>query len=299
MSTRFGFIALLLLILLPPLGGQTKKLKVYISVDMEGISGVVTDDQLGPAGFEYARYREVMTREALAAVRAAKEMGATEILVSDSHGNGENLLVDMFPKDVRIIRSWPRRLSMMAGIDSTFDAVIFIGYHASIHSQKGVRAHTFSSARLARIALNGLEVSEGAWNAAIAGYFGVPVVMASGDEFAIGELRQVLGNIEGAEVKKSLGYLSANTLTGEAAVELIGQKVRTALGRLKEFRPYALSTPVTLDITFKHYRPAEALAYLKSIERTGTHAIRYVAKSMLEISDFMVFLTNYNIALEP
>lgn len=122
---------------------QTKKLKVYISVDMEGVAGAVTDDQLGPSSFEYARFREFMTREALAAVTAAKEAGAGEIVVSDSHGNGENLLIELFPKDVRIIRAWPRKLSMMAGIDRTFDAVLFIGYHASTNNLSGGRAHTF------------------------------------------------------------------------------------------------------------------------------------------------------------
>src|SRR5215831_15455249 len=91
----------------------TKKLKVYISVDMEGIAGVVTADQLGPGGFEYERFRRFMTNETLAAVNAAKEAGATEIVISDSHGNGESLLIDAFPKDVKIVRSWPRHGGMM------------------------------------------------------------------------------------------------------------------------------------------------------------------------------------------
>ena len=115
-------ILLSLLLSLNLVFSQPKKLKVYISVDMEGIAGVVSDDQLGPGSFEYERFRQFMTKEALAAVNAAKEAGASEILVSDSHGNGENLLIDQFPKDVRIIRSWPRRLGMMAGIDDSFDA---------------------------------------------------------------------------------------------------------------------------------------------------------------------------------
>ena len=89
-----------------------------------------------------------MTQEALAAVTAARQAGASEIVVRDSHANGENLLMEKFPKDVRVIRSWPRHLGMMAGIDRSFNAVIFIGYHASTHSLRGVRAHTFSSARL-------------------------------------------------------------------------------------------------------------------------------------------------------
>jgi D-amino peptidase len=280
-------------------GQQARKLKVYISVDMEGIVGTVTEDQLGPGGFEYQKAREYMTREALAAVNAAKEAGATEILVSDSHGNGENLILDMFPSDVRIIRSWPRRLSMMAGIDNTFDAAVFIGYHASTHNTEGIRAHTFSSARLSRVALNGVEVTEGAWNAAIAGHFGVPVAMMSGDDAAIAEVRSLVGPIEAAETKQSLGFHSANTLTPEASYELIRQKVKAALNRLRDFKPYALKSPITLDVSFKNYRPSEVLAYLKLVQRANSHSIRYVGQDMVEISDFMEFITTYNIALEP
>ena len=149
-----------------------KKLKVHISVDMEGVAGVVSTDQLGPGSFEYERFRGFMTREANAAVKGALAAGATEVVVADSHGNGENLLVEVFgDAKVRVIRGFPRRLGMMAGIDSTFDAAIFIGYHASTTNKRGVRAHTFSSAQLTRVALNGTEVTEGAWNAAIAGHF--------------------------------------------------------------------------------------------------------------------------------
>ena len=192
-------------------------LSVYISVDMEGIGGVVTGDQLGPGGFEYQRFREFMTAEAVAAVDAAKAAGATRILVSDSHGNGQNLLIEKFPDDVRVIRSWSRRFSMMAGIDETFDAVLFIGYHSSTNNTSGVRAHTFSSANLTRVALNGMNMTEGAWNAAIAGEFGVPVVMISGDDAVIAEVRSAIGPVEGAEVKQSLGFHSANVMTPAAS----------------------------------------------------------------------------------
>ena len=278
---------------------QPKKLKIYISVDMEGIAGVVSDDQLGPGSFEYERFRQFMTKEALAAVNAAKEAGASEILVSDSHGNGENLLIDQFPKDVRIIRSWPRRLGMMAGIDDSFDAAMFIGFHSSTNNLRGVRAHTFSSARLTRVALNGLNVTEGAWNAAIAGHFGVPVVMISGDDAAVEEVRSLVGNIEAAEVKKSLGFHSANTATPEASQELIAQKVKSALRRLKDFKPYKAKTPVILELGFKHYRPVEVLAYLKGVERIDSHTIRFVGKDMMEVADFELFVTTYSFNLEP
>ena len=274
-------------------------LKVYISADMEGVVGTVTGDQLGPSGFEYSRYREFMTRETLAAAQAAKKAGATEILVSDSHGNGENLLIEMFPKDLRIIRSWPRRLSMMAGIDSSFDAVIFIGYHSSTSNTEGVRAHTFSSARLTRVALNGKPMTEGSFNAAIAGHYGVPVIMISGDDAVIKEVRSLVGDMEAAETKKALGFHSANTITPEASYELIGQKVEAALGRLKDFKPYVLGTPITLEVSFKHYRPVEVLDYLKGVERINSHTIRHRLANMLEVSAFMNFIVRYSFSLEP
>ena len=278
---------------------QSKKLKIYISVDMEGIAGVVTSEQLNPAGFEYQRFREFMTAEAVATVNAAKEAGATEILVSDSHGNGENLLIEKFPQDVRIVRAWPRKLGMMAGMDSTFDAVIFIGYHASTNNPEGVRAHTFSSATLSRVAINGKVMTEGSWNAAIAGHFGVPVILISGDDAAVAEVRSQIGEIDGAVVKNNLGFHSANTLTPQAAQQLIANKVKAALGRLRDFKKFTVSYPVELDISFKNYQPAEVLAYLRGVERLDSHSIRFRAKDMMEASDFMQVVTRYKPDLEP
>ena len=108
-----------------------RPIKVFISVDMEGIGGVVTSEQLGPTGFEYAKFREYMTAEALAAIAGAREAGATEFVVADAHGNMQNLLIDRFPVGVTIVRGSPRPLMMMEGIDSTFSAVMFIGYHSA------------------------------------------------------------------------------------------------------------------------------------------------------------------------
>jgi D-amino peptidase len=169
--------AVMALAIAVPASGQ---LKVYISADLEGVAGVVSPEQLGPTGFEYGAAREWMTAEVLAAIQGARDAGATEILVSDSHGNGQNLLIDRLPPDVRVIRSWLRPLMMMEGIDSTFDAAIFIGYHSATTNPAGVRAHTISSGGLAGVYLNGTAVPEAGINAAIAGHFGVPVVMISG-----------------------------------------------------------------------------------------------------------------------
>ena len=274
-------------------------LRVYISADMEGVVGTVTGDQLGPGGFEYQRFREIMTREVNAAIAAARAAGATEILVSDSHGNGENLLVELLPQDIQLVRAWPRPLMMMEGIDGTFDAAILIGYHSSTTNTRGVRAHTMSSANLTAVRLNGVAVPEAGISAAIAGHFGVPVVMISGDDAIVEEARGLLGDLEGAVVKWSLGFHSARTLMPEASYALIREKTAAALARLDGFEPYRLEGPVELEISFKSYRAAELLAYLPIVERVDSHTIRFVGKDMLEVSAFMEFVMSYEPGLSP
>jgi D-amino peptidase len=285
--------------LLPATLEGQRPLKVYISVDMEGVAGAVTGDQLGPAGFEYARFREFMTAEALAAIAGARDAGATEILVSDSHGNGQNLLIDRFPPDVRIVRSWPRPLMMMEGIDSSFHAAVFIGYHASTRSSTGVRAHTISSANLAGVDLNGRNMPEAGINAAIAGYFGVPVVAISGDDAAVAEAQALIGPMEGAVVKQALSFHSAATMTPEAAQALIRERVKAGIERRGSIRPFVLNAPVRLDLTFKNYTPAEMLSYLPNVERTSSHSVRFTGRTIVEVSRFIAFATRYDPGLSP
>ena len=273
--------------------------KVLISVDMEGITGVVTADQLGPTGFEYARFREFMTNEALAAVEAARESGATEIVVVDAHGNGENLLIEKFPADVRIVRSWPRPLMMMEGIDSTFSAAVFIGYHASTTNPQGVRAHTISSANLAAVLLNGVEMPEAGINAAIAGHFGVPVVAISGDDAAVSEAQRLIGPIEGAVVKRAISFHAANTLTPDAGRALVKERVKAGLAKRATLKPYVLRGPIRLDVTFKNYTPAEIVSYLPGIQRLNAHTIRFTGRDMIEVSKFIEFLGQYQQGMTP
>jgi len=280
-------------------GAQDEELRLFFSVDMEGVVGVVTADQLGPDGFEYQKAREWMTGELLAAIEAARQEGVTEIVVADSHGNGENLLIDRLPEDVLVVRSWPRPLGMMQGIDSTFDAAVFLGYHAGTSNPDGVRAHTFSSTRLADVRLNGKSVPEGGVNAAIAGHFGVPVIMVSGDDATVEQIRSVIGDIEGAVVKWHFSFHSAKTMTPAASYELIGETIKKALRRLDDFEPFVVSTPVTLDVRFKNYRPSQILAYLPIVERTDSHSIRYVGIDMVDVSKFLQFMNGYNAGLEP
>ena len=276
-------------------------MKVYISADLEGISGVASADQLSPASFEYAQARQWMTGDVLAAIQGARDAGATEFVVSDSHGNGESLLLDRLPADVpmTIVRSFPRPLGMMEGLDSSFAAVMFIGYHAATTSTAGVRAHTISSALLTKIALNGTPMSEAGINAAIAAEFGVPVVLITGDDAIVNDSRDRFGAIEGVAVKRAIGFHSAATLLPEVAQGTIRQHAKAALGRRGDMKPYQISRPITLEISFKNYRPVELLGYLPGVQRTDAHTVRFVARDMTEVSKFIEFVTNYDPALAP
>ena len=162
-----------------------------------------------------------------------------------------------------------------------------------------MRAHTISSATLAAVTLNGVAMPEAGINAAIAGRFGVPVVMISGDDVAVAEARALLGDVEGAVVKRAISFHSAATVTPEASQALIRQAVKRALDRRADFRPYTVRAPIALDITFKNYRPAEMLTYLPGIERRDAHTIRFTGADMVQVSRFIEFVTNYEPGLSP
>jgi len=275
---------------------NAQELKVYISADMEGIAGVVTQDQLGPSGFEYNQFREFMTAEVNAAIEAARDAGATGIVVSDSHGNGLNLLLDALPQDIQLVRSWPRPLGMMEGIDESFGAAIFIGYHASAGNVGGIAAHTVSGRALSSIKINDIEMTEGGMNALIAGHFGVPVVMISGDEAAVREVTDMLGPIEGAVVKWHHSHTSGRTLMPEAAQALIKEKVQAGLKRRQQLEPFRIEGPLTLDMTYKNDKAAELIAYLPNVERIDNHTVRFVG-SIVELSMFIEMALGYPSAM--
>ena len=305
-----GLLAILVLAALPakagaqaptpaPPVGDTSGLRVFISADMEGLVGAVTGDQLGPGGFEYQKFREILTEEVNAAIRGARAAGATSFVVADSHGNGQNLLIDRLPEDILLVRSWPRDLGMMHGIDGSFDAALLIGYHSGTDNVEGVRAHTFSSANYASVKLNGRFMSEGGFSAAIAGHFGVPVVMVSGDDAAVAVVREQVGPVEGAVLKWNHGFHAATTLMPAAAYRLIEETARRAVENRATIPPFRVEAPVTLDLTFKNYLPAEVLAYLPNVDRVDSHTIRFVAADMVEMSRFLQFAGRYNAGLTP
>ncbi len=276
---------------------QSKGPRIFIAVDMEGIGGVVNPAQLGPGaeGFEYERFRRLMTAEVNAAIDGAFAAGASKVTVADSHGNGLNILVEELNPRAHLIRSWPRPLEMMEGVDGGFDAAMLIGCHASVGTQKAVRAHTISSARFYDLRLNGKHTSEAMLNAAIAGHFGVPVVLVSGDDAMVEEVHRTIDpNIVGVAVKRGIGYHAAENLSPAAARDAIRDGAAKAIGNLASFKPYTLPQPVRLEISFKNMLNAELLAYLPVVQRTDGTTIAFTGKDIIEVVKFISFVGNYD-----
>jgi D-amino peptidase len=188
---------------------------------------------------------------------------------------------------------------MMQGLDASFDGVVFIGYHASTTNPNGVRAHSFSSANLADVRVNGTSFSEGAWNAALAAHYGVPVLAVSGDEAAVAEVRALVPGVEGAVVKWPYAFHSARTLSPTASRAAIAEAVRKGMARRGATNLPRLATPIRLEIRFKSYRPAEVLSWLPGAERADAHTVRYTVKDMPEGSRFLAVVLNYQADLSP
>ena len=291
--------ALLVALLVPDAAAARDGKRIFVSVDMEGIAGVVSGEQLGPQGFEYASFRELMTQEANAAIAAAREAGATEFVVADSHGNFQNLLPDKLPPDVQLVRGGPRPHGMLQGLDASFDGVVFVGYHASTTNPAGVRAHSFSSANLADLRLNGVSVTEGAWNAALAAHYGVPVLAVAGDDAAVAEVQAQVPGVAGAVVKWPYAFHSARNLSPTAARAVIADAVRKGMARRGASDLPRATSPVRVLIRFKSYRPAEVLSWLPGAERVAAHAVSYTVKDMPEAARYLAFVLNYQADLTP
>ncbi len=259
---------------------QNSKLKVYISADMEGVTGMVSGSQVSSSGRDYSVGRELMIAETNTAIAAAFEAGATEVVVNDSHGSQTNLLPTKIDRRAVLITGSPKPLGMMQGIDGSFDAVIFIGYHARASTVSGVLDHTFSG-QLKHVRLNGQEVGEYGLNGSLAGHFGVPVVFISGDKAVLEQARELIPGIEGVAVKEAIGVTAARTLHPEEARERIAAGIKAALARRKGIQPVRLSQPVTLEIELARTSQADNAMLVPGMERISGRVVSYTAPNMV------------------
>lgn len=267
-------------------------MKVYISVDMEGIACVTHGDHIKLEGPAYEEARKWMTGEAGAAVLGAREGGAEQIVVADGHGHMHNLIPESLPDDVTLIQGGPRSLLMVEGVDSSFDAALFVGYHARAGDAFGTLAHSFSGRMVADVRLNGERVSEAVFNAAVIGHFGVPVVMVSGDDRLAEEIEARLPWAERVVTKWALSATAARNLTPGAAQRLIHRASKRALGRLETMKPLNLGTPITFEVEFRSPMHAMLAGDIPGVERPDASRVAYVAEDMLEVTRIWRLMLN-------
>ena len=271
-------------------------MRVYISVDMEGIAGVAHEDQTDPieprhAG-EYNRFRRLMTNEANAAVLGALDAGAAAVLVNDSHWLMRNLLAEELHPAAELLSGGPKRLSMVEGIDGGFDAAMFIGYHARAGTRHATIDHTYTS-RVYEARLNGQPVGELGLNAAMAGLHGVPVVLVSGDQALAAEARALLGgDVETVVVKEAVGRFAARSLAPTVACERIRAGAVAALRR--RHQPYTLTPPLRLEVDFVLTQMADMAELIPGSTRSGGRTVVYTGADYREV--FRAWRAMYNLA---
>jgi D-amino peptidase len=264
-----------------------KGFKVFISIDMEGVGGVIHWEDVSRKGKDYSLFRRLMTEETNAAVEGALEAGATEILVRDSHGSARNILPDQLHPEAILLRDWSGGLlSMMEGIDETYDAVIFVGYHAREGTPDAVLKHTMTGT--IDVFINGKNMPEAGINGAIAGYFNVPVVMAAGDLAFVKQAQELFPGVECAAVKEGIGK-AAKMLHPTKAQEMIKRKTKKALTNLKKFKPFKLTTPITMEIRYKDENDAAKGSWFPGAKRTGERTVAYTHKDLMEVLKFFMF----------
>jgi D-amino peptidase len=260
-------------------GVSEQGLKVFISVDMEGIAGVISGSECSSRGPDYDYFRKIMTEETNAAVEGALNAGAAEIIIRDGHGAKTNIVPGLLHPQAKLLRGVTSRPeNMMLGIDETFDAVIFIGYHAKAGTEEGVLAHT-SSGNVIDLSVNGISLPEGGYNALIAGLFDVPVVFVSGDNWICDQMKDLLGEIGTCETKVGMGSAELG-LHPDVVRDKIRQGVAEALDDLSRFKPYRLTPPYAMILKVKKERDLYPGA-----EKTGEGTFVFTSADFLDVMD--------------
>ena len=258
--------------------GSAAPLKVFISVDMEGLAGVVTGNEVSANGPDYGHFRTIMAGETNAAIEGAARAGATEFLVRDSHGGKQNLLPGDVDPRARLLRgasTGPK--NMMEGIDASFQAAIFIGYHARAGTPNAILAHT-SNGNVTDFSINGVSMPEAGYNALVAGLVNVPVAFVAGDQAFVDQARELLGPVEAVAVKQAIAGGGVNSLSPYDARRLIQAGVERGLRRLGEFKPYKLNPPYTMVLKVRQEKPL----YGNATRQTAGES-RFVNNDLLEI----------------
>lgn len=264
------------------------KKKVFISADIEGITGVVHFDEVERNKDDFMMFRNLMTKEVNASIIGALDAGADEIVVRDAHGDARNILPEELHRKASLIRGWADSpLSMMEGINDSFDAVMFVGYHAPADTPNATLKHTMSL-RIAELKVNNILMAEAGLNALIAGMFNVPVVFIAGDKAICDYARTTFGDIETVPVKEGLGAAAIN-LHPETARERIQTHSRKALQNLERFSPYQLEPPFEFMVRYRHEHYAHKAQFYPGAVRVSSNQIRFTADNLPTCLSFFFY----------
>jgi D-amino peptidase len=257
---------------------------VYISVDMEGIAGIATLDQVTRGGSGYVRAQHLMTAETNAAIAGAFDAGAEAVLVNDSHGTQDNLIHEELDPRARLIFGTPKLDCMAEGVSSDHDVAFFLGYHAAAGAP-GVLAHTFSGHFLS-VRLNGAPVSEAEVNSLQAAEVGVPLGLLTGDDVICAATKSLPG-VELVEVKEAHGYTAVNSLSPAQARRLIHDAAGTAVTKAPTLKPVSIPAELAVEIDMPNPIGAEYGALIPGVRRTGDLTIAGTFASPREMLGFI------------
>jgi D-amino peptidase len=265
-------------------------MKLYMSVDMEGITGLVDATHVDSSRHNYERGRQIMTDEANYIISTAFEKGCDEVVVNDSHSKMNNLLIEKLHPETQLITGDVKPFSMVQGLDDSFTGAIFAGYHARA-SMKGVMSHTMIFG-VRNIYINDVLIGELGFNAYVAGYYGVPVLMVAGDDGAAREAAALIPNVTTAVVKESISRSAAKSLTPAKAGELLKEKTTQAIANKDLVKPLVPPHNPLMRIEFANYGQAEWASLMPGTEiEEGTTIVRYQAKDILEAYKAMLVMT--------
>jgi D-amino peptidase len=264
---------------LGPIRTEVNPVKVFIGVDMEGISGVVAWDQTERGKSDYEVFRRYMTKDANAAIEGALAAGASKIVVTDSHNGGRNILPEDLNPEATLVTGGGKPMAMVEGLDSTFDAAFFIGYHSRCLSL-GVLNHTYSLA-VQNYLVNGKVMGETGMNALMAAYYGVPVVLVSGDCQVCQEAKDLLGTVETVAVKEPRSQTSAMGMHPLKARAQIKDAAERALSNLGSYKAIKAPVPATVRLQFRNSAKADAASIMPGSVRVDPVTVEYTGADYL------------------
>jgi len=278
------------LLLALPLPAQTGK-KVFISADMEGISGISASDQLSAAGGEYGRSRRMMADDVNAAIRGARSGGATTIVVNDSHGTMRNLRLEDLEPDVRLISHSFKRSGMMEGLDESYDAVIFVGYHAKAGHPGGLFAHTGSGV-VRDVRVNGTSMGEGGLNTTVAAWYGVPVVLVTGDDVAVKQVAEIATGAKTVAVKRAINPRAVELRPFKEAHAEIERAAREGVSAARKFPPRRAAS-YRVEVQFQDVAIPEVAESLPGMQRPAPDTIAFTQPTMPKAYTLIRLLYRY------